>query len=612
MSLPDYAELFVTLHKGNRYELNRVVLEEYSKLPTDRHVHEQLAGIPYIKQIISTNYDRMFELTHELLDLLVDSNKLPQLSPNKPTLYKIHGHLDDTRTLVITRSDYQRFFSKADPLLWKHLESLMASRTFVFVGYAVEDPNVLDVFLRVYDALGEHMRPAYVVSPNMGRLKQEVLEQRNIHYIDATGEEFVAELLADIKKNAIGEATRQEIDLRSTLQLLTNQGLKYLYNGDEKGINITDIRRIDGQTTGQLRFSAAVDSPLIQGLAKLSEGESLQVLKFSPDQLTSFSMQVEGFELPLGAGVTDFWIARTPTWHKQLTVRFASGLVLLDVNLRLYTSKHEWKVVAVDRYIRAVFTLPEPAEQLTRVEGAIAHASEEELLTGRASLDLMLTYSKRRPGFDSVESALTFADTMLNLGRGEAVELLENWAPVFRYPQQKPQPTLLASGESLRGLLLCLQAIEKCFGIRFQHFNLEGQNINELRWLGALISGEEIEENRTLSIKSAWEGSPEEKQQLFGAQMEDRELLLTQQSTPWTFDILGFSLQLTFQENLTLRDVTVTEASPGILQFSSSKVSRKVEHIIEAKVLTAPPPAAPQDPTPAELLDDMLPEDLLP
>lgn len=597
--LPEFAELYINLHKGNRHALNRVVIDEFSAAPKARHVHEQLASIPYVEHIITTNYDKLFELTHQPLNTVYHSNKLPLRKRGQPTLYKIHGHLDDPDSLVISTSDYLRFFEKADQLLWKQLESLMASHTLVFIGYAVEDPNVLEVFLRVCDMLGSNMRPAYVVSPSMSDMKLAALERRNIHYIKATGEEFVEALLADIKKNSLLEVKRGEVAVDATRQLLNKQGLNYVFHLDEEGANCTDLRRKEGETTGRLRFSAPMSSPVMQGLAKLHEGESLKVVKMVREDLTEFSIQVEGFEMPLSEDITNFWIARSPVWQKKIAVRFSSGLLLTDVGLKAYGSNSHAQFVVVDRYSRAVISMAHPSKQLAAME------------EGKASLQFTLSYSKRRPGFDSVEAALAFVDTMIHLGRGERFEVLENWVPIWQHSTQPPVPTLLRDGENLRELLLVLQKIEQCFGIKFQHFNLDGQDLTDVDNLNALLDHEEVEYTWPGSVQATLDMGNELAQRIVREQGDGFALVSLQEAEPRTYDILGYKIQLSYQEKVTTLNPVLRELSEGVYDISSQtqRITRQLLEITGTQVLSVPPAVAPAEPTPAELLDDMLPDD---
>lgn len=596
--LPEFAELYINLHKGNRHALNRVIIDEFSAPPKRRDVHDQLAGIPYFEHFITTNYDEMFELTHKPLNTVFHSNKLPLRKRGQPTLYKIHGHLGDPDSLIISSSDYLRFFDKADHLLWKQLESLMVSHTLVFIGYAVEDPNVLEVFLRVCAMLGPNMRPAYVVSPSMSPMKQEQLTRRNIHYIKATGEEFVAELLADIKKNSLLEVKRGEVAVDATRQLLSKQGLNYVFHLDEDGANCTELRRKDGDTVGRMRFTSPRSSPFVQGLEKLYAGESLSVVKMTREDFTEFSMQVEGFEMPIGEEITNFYIARRPEWQKKIAIRFASGLVRPDVALKVYGGPTQAQFVLVDRYCRAVISMEHPSRQIAAI------------VEGKANLQFNLNYSKRRPGFDSVAAALEFVDTMIHLGRGESFEVLENWVTIYQHPEQPPVSSLLEQGEHLRGLILVLQQIEDCFGIKLQHFNLEGQDLSDVDRLAALLDREEIEYTWTGSVEIMLDTSLELAQRIIREQGEGFALLSIQDAEPRRFTILGYVLQLSYQEKVLTYNPELREVEAGVYKVSSQTktITRQLLEVTGTEVLAVPLPEAPREPTAAELLEEILPD----
>ena len=61
LSLPRYAEEWVDLHNGRRYELTRVLQRLFTAEPTNTKYHELLAQIPFLDKIVTTNYDTLFE-----------------------------------------------------------------------------------------------------------------------------------------------------------------------------------------------------------------------------------------------------------------------------------------------------------------------------------------------------------------------------------------------------------------------------------------------------------------------------------------------------------------------------------------------------------------------
>lgn len=592
VALPKFAEMFLTLQNESRYLLNRVLLDIFKAAPTSMTVHQKLASIPFIEHIITTNYENLFEQTFQPLNVVYDSSMLPLRNRRHPTLYKVHGHIEDTKSLIVAERDYQRFFEKADQLLWRHLESLMATHTLLFIGYAVEDPNVLDVFLRVRESLGPNMRPAYVVSPTITPARLTAFERKGIHYIQATGEQFVDELLADIKKNAIPALKKGLISPEATGKHLTKQGLAYDFRTTENGTDCLSIRRKEGQTEGKLRFNLPASSDFIQGLDKLRAGESLTAVQLSPEQIHDLSLQIEGFEMPVEDVADGLWFVRRPSWQKRVTLRFSGGLELPNVTVKGYPIKDgAVQIIAVDPLNRISIGFTPPPE-------------------GIYTFSYDLNYSKRRPGFDSVGAGLAIARTMLTIGNGEALEVIENYEVIGRFPRQQVSP-LADMGQDLQAILQALERIEQGFDIKFQHFTLEGQKLDEIYRLDELLRLEVLEYTWTGSVLAYLDEQNEMTQRIISQQGDGFALESQQQALPETFHILGWTLQLSYLEMVRTHEPITIPKGNGVFEITSRNqlLTRQLLQIIDAKVLERPEPAMPIPMTTQQHLEEHLPGD---
>lgn len=590
--LPKFAELFLTLQNDNRYLLNRVMLEIFKAAPTSTIVHQKLASISFIEHIITTNYETLFEQTFHPLNVVHDSRMLPLSNRRYPTLYKVHGHIDDPNSLIVAERDYQRFFEKADQLLWRHLESLMATRTLLFIGYAVEDPNVLDVFLRVRESLGLNMRPAYVVAPSITPARLAALQRKGIYYIEATAEQFVDELLADIKKNSFSALKKGLISPEMTGRHLTKLGLTYDFRTTEDGTECLTLKRKEGETTGRLRLKLPSQADFMQGLASLSGGESVAAIEVTADQLKDFSLQVEGFELPMPDEAGSLWFARTPRYQKRVTLRFSGGLELPNVTVKIYPMKDQAiQIVGVDKLSRIIIAFTPPPE-------------------GVYNFSYNLSYSKRRPGFASVGAGMAIARTMGTIGGGEAVEVLENYEVIGSFPRQPSSP-LAEMGQNLDLIMQALARIERGFGFKFQHFSLEDQNLDDIYQLDELLSQETREYTWTGSLQAPLDEQNEFIKQLINQQGEGYELVSTQEAAPETFHILGWELQLHYVELIRTSEPVIVAKSDGMFEMTSRNqlITRQLLEVKEAIILTQPALITPAPLTPSEIIEELLPNE---
>lgn len=96
--------------------------------------------------IISTNYDNLLGmLVSETTEILVEQNKLFLNRDEYGQLMKIHGSVENPKTIVITEEDYKEFDSKSI-LITSRLISMLLESPIIFLGYGLRDKNIVDIF----------------------------------------------------------------------------------------------------------------------------------------------------------------------------------------------------------------------------------------------------------------------------------------------------------------------------------------------------------------------------------------------------------------------------------------------------------------------------------
>jgi hypothetical protein len=127
--------------------------------------HQELATIPQIHEVITTNWDDYFETVCGMLPIVTDGDYVYHKLPGRK-VYKIHGSIGNVSTIIATLEDYKRREEELKgSLIGGTLRHLLGTKVVVFVGYSLRD----DDFRNVYGPLIEGMkqlRPAtYIVSP---------------------------------------------------------------------------------------------------------------------------------------------------------------------------------------------------------------------------------------------------------------------------------------------------------------------------------------------------------------------------------------------------------------------------------------------------------------
>ena len=105
--------------------------------------------------VITTNYDSLIE---NLLgyDVFVGQDDLI-LSHTQGIgeIYKIHGDINSPSSIVLTKSDYDRFKAH-DKYLHAKILTIFAENPIVFLGYSLSDENIRDIIQGIVDCIGDN------------------------------------------------------------------------------------------------------------------------------------------------------------------------------------------------------------------------------------------------------------------------------------------------------------------------------------------------------------------------------------------------------------------------------------------------------------------------
>ncbi len=106
-----------------------------------------------ITGIITTNYDVFLETHFPGFKKYVGQGELI-FSPIQGVaeIYKIHGSVEEPRSLVINESDYQEFDAKSAYLASK-LMTIFMEYPIIFMGYSIADPNIQNILKSITSCL---------------------------------------------------------------------------------------------------------------------------------------------------------------------------------------------------------------------------------------------------------------------------------------------------------------------------------------------------------------------------------------------------------------------------------------------------------------------------
>ncbi|MDE0842583.1 SIR2 family protein [Psychrobacter pacificensis] len=180
---------------GNRSEINKLILNEFSHNKTITENHEILARLP-IDTYWTTNYDSLIERSlkesGKVVDIKHNVNQLPISIRNRDAiLYKMHGDCTDSTNAVLIKDDYEKYHLNRGEFFTALRGDLLTKR-FLFLGLSFSDPNIDYILSRIRSSYNENQPQHYCILKNTNKLKNE--QQADFDYRKRKQELFIGDL----------------------------------------------------------------------------------------------------------------------------------------------------------------------------------------------------------------------------------------------------------------------------------------------------------------------------------------------------------------------------------------------------------------------------------
>jgi uncharacterized protein YutE (UPF0331/DUF86 family) len=229
------------------YEFSRVKLIE--ELVKSLNIDSTRPGLPHkafcelpFDIVCTTNFDFLIEKAYEIENKycrpVISGDQLSITNSKKEViLVKFHGDLHHPESLVVTEHDYDTFIEK-NPILATYFGNLLITKTPLFIGYSLDDPDFRQIWQVIGERLGKMRRPAYVLTVGIDALNEKKYERRGVKVVNLPGkinnygtilETFFNNLRAYWPSNAIKESDITDEDTLSELSLPKESANRLVY-----------------------------------------------------------------------------------------------------------------------------------------------------------------------------------------------------------------------------------------------------------------------------------------------------------------------------------------------------------------------------------------------
>lgn len=164
--LVSLAQYYFNKQGGNRNLISRKIVDEFTKETSQNENLEILSSLP-LDTYWTTNYDSLIEdalekYANRKADVKRSKEDLAiTLAKRDAVVYKMHGDVTRAHEAVLIKDDYESYNEKRQ-LFTTSLQGDLVSKTFLFIGFSFEDPNLTYILSRIRVLIGqEHNRMHY-------------------------------------------------------------------------------------------------------------------------------------------------------------------------------------------------------------------------------------------------------------------------------------------------------------------------------------------------------------------------------------------------------------------------------------------------------------------
>ena len=260
-------------------------------------VHSNFASLSF-ETVYTTNFDLLLEdAYHEIkkpFRSLVGESQMPfHGGPLTTSIVKMHGDLRHEEHIIVTEEDFNRYIEDY-PVIATHLSAMLITRTGLFIGYGLSDPNFQHIKEVVSSRLGKFERKAYIVQFDATPSDTEKMRQLNLRPInlETNGRKSRAVALIEFFKEIqtyteTQEATRIRELQPEAFETLEKDILLKSFKGEDSALRLASSSSLCFVI---MPFSPEYESVYRQVIKPAAESFGLKVLRaddiYSPGVIT--------------------------------------------------------------------------------------------------------------------------------------------------------------------------------------------------------------------------------------------------------------------------------------------------------------------------------------
>jgi hypothetical protein len=455
--LPRLAEDIYNLKKGSKNYLLTTLRKEFQKPYISTETHQLLAKIPHFKNIITTNYDTLIESTNNEIQVIRKSSDYVTVDPKKTLLFKIHSDLSDTENIILTNSDYRNYFSKSkeDTLFWNAVKDRLASNHILFIGYSLEDSNILVLLEKIIKELGDNRKEIYFVSPSIPKTKLLFLQKNGIEHIESTGEILIKEIFEDLKLNYYPNLSKGSGTANTALNFANANQINISLSKKDEKLGIESIRSLDETINSKLEIKFELPkNEQTEKIMNSLNGKNFDDANIDQNSLLKFNLFFDEFRFITQEDIKNFIVKRLPVYDFKIHIIFEDDYEIDNYPFKLYVIQ------------------PNDNECHLKIE------VEDFTMVIKIEFNTIEDQTQILPNDEikSTTSGLKFYQILYKIISNQKFEIYKDDKLFYNYIPKMGFTENALEAKTLLNYFQNLKKIEKHFNIRFSKINLDKKN----------------------------------------------------------------------------------------------------------------------------------------
>ena len=470
--LSEIADHIYQVKGQNRNYLLDTIKKQFDKTPDSLETHKLLAKIPHFKTIITTNYDDLIERTNKNINIVRKNSDYSYTTSKKQILFKIHGDFTDKDSIIVTKTDYTRYFSydKDQTVFWNAIKDRLASNHILFVGYSLEDSNILTIIEKILNELGEHRKEMFFVAPSIKHVKLQTLRNKGIEFIESTGEDLIDEIYKDLCLNYFPKLRkgRGTADTAINFAKENNLNVSIKHTGDNVDLDIPNV--IDNNF--EAKFNVEMPNETARLFNDFINNKNFDSFILTEENVKEYNLFLNKIRIKNEKKVNYLEMRKVPSFSEIVDIIFDDGFELESFPVKMYVVSPDKDIVNIklDLDCFEMFFI----SQLPLVNNKI---------------DFKIKINSIKP-LKNVGEGLKFYEALLRFSGNVGFKIFKNSELIYSNKLSMSNDDLGLDYEL--AYLKSLKLIERHFNVRFVNIELSEYNDEALESILSFIEKKEI------------------------------------------------------------------------------------------------------------------------